>query len=357
MKIFAPFRRIFRPEPAPTPGMRLEGKAEPSDVSPKHSNIVEGGEWVEDWRKGKLRIRATFPSAETTRVAVRVAGEIVREVSARPVSDGKWAFSFAFGKSSLAHFPNRAQLALEIDGAVIPHASGPHAVTVEVPRGDGTLHQRLRDGHMIDKWGQLKLPIALKPEWARAVLSLYERFSDYFDERFGKRPFFIAGSLLGFARENDFLPFDDDMDIGYFSMRSTPEAVRDEMFEMLKSMLDDGWNVRVGHNGGFYKVTGEDADFDVFPSWSYDSRIWLPQSQSMPAKPDLMHPPAAAEFRGARIYVPNRVEEYLTHHYGPNWRVPDPHYLETKKPGVLKVLKRARLTEAQRNALKAMQQR
>src|SRR5690606_24928597 len=260
-------------------------------------------------------------------------------------------------KPALAHFPNPAELALEVDGALIPHASGRLSVPVEVPSGDGTLDQRLRDGYVIDKWGQLKLPISLRPEWAQTVLSLYERFSDYFDRRFERRPFLIAGSLLGLVRENGFLPFDDDMDVGYFSMLPSPEAVRDEMFDMLRAMLEDGWKVRLGHNGGFYKVIENDVDFDVFPSWAYKSRIWLPQSQSMPAEPDLMHPPRAVEFLGARVFVPNRAEDYLALHYGPNWRVPDPTYLEKKKPGVLKVLKRARLTNEQRSVLEAISRR
>lgn len=345
MKILARLRRRRRPQ---------------RDLPPEHGETrrqVDGGTWVEDWRRGKLRIRASFPSAAPAMVAIRLAGEVVREVPAALTEDGKCAFSFAFGKSSLPHFPNPAEIALDVDGAVIPHVSGRHSISVEIPRGDGTLHQRLRDGYVIDKWGQLKLPIGLKPEWAKAVLILYERFSDYFDGRFGRRPFFIAGTLLGLVRDNDFLPFDDDMDVGYFSMLTSPEAVRDELFEMLKTMVEDGWNVRVGHNGGFYKVYGDGADFDVFPSWAYESRLWLPQSQSMPAGPDLMHPPKAVPFRGARVFVPNRPEDYLALHYGPSWRVPDPNYLETKKPGVLEVLSRARLTAEQRAALKALQRR
>lgn len=334
---------------------RSRRSSEPSP--PLLAPAVEGGKWTQDWHRGKLRIRASFPGNAPAKVSIRLAGEVVRQVPAPLSEDGTCAFSFAFGKSSLAHFPNPAELALEIDGAVIPHESGEHAISVEVPRGDGTLHRRLREGYVIDKWGQLKLPIALKPEWAEAVLVLYERFSDYLDERFGRRPFFIAGTLLGLVRDNDFLPFDDDMDVGYFSTRTLPEDVRDEMFEMLKTMVADGWTVRVGHNGGFYKVYGDGADFDVFPSWAYESRLWLPQSQSMPAGPDLMHPPKAVEFRGARVFIPNRPEDYLAHHYGPSWRVPDPSYLETKKPGVLKVLARARLTDEQRAALKTLQRK
>lgn len=363
MKILSHIRRFFGPESGSQrearradAGFRIEpgGVRQPERLQRR---VLEGGEWVEDWRKGKLRVRAKFPSDAPKRVSIRLAGEVAREVPAEPGEEGICSVSFAFGKSSLAHFPNPAELELEVDGAVIPHTSGRHTVAVEVPRGDGTLHQRLRDGYVIDKWGQLKLPIALKPEWANAVLSLYVRFADYFDRRFEQRPFFIAGSLLGLVRENGFLPFDDDMDVGYYSMLTSPEAVRDEMFEMLRAMLEDGWDVRLGHNGGFYKVVEDGVDFDVFPSWAYESRIWLPQSQSMPAEPDLMHPPRAVEFLGARVFVPNRAEDYLALHYGPNWREPDPTYLEKKKPGVLKVLKRARLTEEQRSALEALRRR
>jgi hypothetical protein len=318
---------------------------------------VEEGAWTTDWRRGKLRIHGTFRISECTTVVIRVAGEIEKQVSVAPPVEGLFSFSFAFGKSALVHFPSSAGISVEVGERVIPHESGQHFFTVEVPNGDGTLHRRLDEGYVIDKWGQLKLPIALKPEWSHNVLTLYQEFSAYFENHFGKRPFFIAGSLLGLIRENNFLPFDDDMDVGYFSTFRRPESVRDEMFEMLKLMIGDGLEVRIGHNGGFYKVGSPDADFDVFPSWHYKGRVWMPQSQSMPSDATLMHPPRPVDFLGTHVFVPNRPEDYLALHYGEDWRVPDPHYLERKQPGVLKVLRRVRLTIEQRQALAELQRK
>lgn len=319
-------------------------------------DAVLEGTWSTEWRKGKLRVFGSFHAPQHALVTLRIGPDITKLVPAAATPDRGYLFTFAFGKSTLVHFPNPAELSVEVDGRPLLHQGAEQTVTVEIPKGDGTLRKRLDDGYIIDKWGQLKLPISLKPEWAERTLALYEAFSDYFESRFERRPFFIAGSLLGLIRENSFLPFDDDMDIGYFSPLTEPEAVRDEMFEMLIAMAKDGQRVRVGHNGGFYKVGTAEASFDVFPSWHYGDRIWMPQSQSMPSDPTLLHPPKPVEFLGARVFIPNRPEDYLALHYGENWRVPDPHYVERKAPGVLKVLSRARLTDEQRRVISNMRQ-
>ena len=312
---------------------------------------MEDGVWSTEWRKGKLRIYGTFRASRPALVTIRIAPDVTKRVPAVESAEGLFSFTFAFGRSSLVRFPNSADIDLEVEGAALAHSSGPHHFQVEVEQGDGTLRRWLDDGYIINKWGQLKLPISLKPEWGRQVLALYEEFSDYFEDRFQRRPLFIAGTLLGLVRENNFLPFDDDMDVGYFSDLTEPEAVRDEMFEMLKTMKRDGLQVKVGHNGGFYKLGSSGVDFDVFPSWYYRDRIWHPQSESMPSDPSLMHPPRPVDFLGARVFIPNRPEDYLALHYGENWRIPDPHYVERKAPGVLKVLSRARLTDEQREEI------
>src|SRR5690606_40481147 len=92
---------------------RSRRSSEPSP--PLLAPAVEGGEWTQDWHRGKLRIRASFPGNAPAKVSIRRAGEVVRQGPAPLSEAGTCAFSSAACTSSLAHLPNPPALALEID--------------------------------------------------------------------------------------------------------------------------------------------------------------------------------------------------------------------------------------------------
>jgi hypothetical protein len=208
----------------------------------------------------------------------------------------------------------------------------------------------LEEGYFINKWGHLKKPIALKPQWKIDIIRAYADFAAFCAMNLEFRPFLIAGSLLGIIRDGDLLPHDDDIDVGYFSLQRHAEGVRNEMLSRMIALARAGWRIKPSHNGGSFKViAGKGLSFAVFPSWWEEDHVWLPQSQSMPDGSSLLHPSIASEFMGHSIFIPNRSEDYLAHHYGPTWRTPDPNYVERKKRGTLRTFKRARLTKKQRD--------
>jgi pyruvyltransferase len=319
------------------------------DRGPTPGEVRPAGRFrVGRWRR-KLVVAGTVKASERE-VYIAINGRIIRVVNtsaSRGQPQGN--FKFAFGASVLGLLPPNAFVSVSSRGGLLASEMGGWSWPLIRSKGTGAIFDRLKQGWTIDKWGQIALPISEKPAWRQAVLEAYQRFAYYAENRFDKKMYFVAGTLLGAVREGNFIAHDDDMDVGYFSNHTKAENVRDEMFEMIRRIRADNWRLRIAHNRGFFQIFAGvgDAKFDVFPAWHEGGYIWMHNSQRIPAPPEMMIPPRCAPFLGRSVLFPNQPEAYLAHHYGPTWRVPDKHYQETKQPGVLEGLRRARLTPSQ----------
>ncbi len=314
------------------------------------------GRFTVGWRGVKLKVAGWIEPSETE-VFLSLDGRIVAAAKAQPSArrPGKHAFRFLLGATVLKRAPTGFDVRVSSRLGMLTDRRGMTARRVESPMGvtSPTLFDLLSQGWTLNKWGQIALPISEKGAWKGRVLKRYVQTARFMEDRFAIRPFLVAGTLLGIVREGDLIAHDDDFDAGYFSRETTAEAVRDEMFAIIRIMREAGLRARPAHTRRFFKVGPGSSKLDFFPSWFENGHVWMPNSQMMSATADLMHPPREAEFLGRKVWLPNQPEAYLALHYGETWRTPDKHYREVKPPGVMDGLRRVQLTDDQMQAIGA----
>ncbi len=159
----------------------------------------------------------------------------------------------------------------------------------------------------------------------------------------GYRFFFSCGSLLGIVREGGMIPHDLDLDIALepgpdFSWEALDGLLKAAGFIRQRSFLLDG---EVLESTWFYKHVGVDiytfhregenmvSPFFYRRSQERYSERWEHDFAEM-VDPHYLcvekKPVRAADGQVFEVSVPDNYEAVLAANYGPNWRVPDPHW-------------------------------
>jgi len=85
----------------------------------------------------------------------------------------------------------------------------------------------------------------------------------------------------------------------------------------------------------------------VHSFWLQNGRIWAHNDFCARGTREQYVPATEKTFKGFTAYVPADPEAYLSAHYGPGWKVPDPGFVNTyedKDPEVLAGLAKALMT-------------
>ncbi len=152
-----------------------------------------------------------------------------------------------------------------------------------------------------------------------------------------------GGTLLGLVREDRFLDWDGDVDIGIQAERWNPfllDAFKRVGFTirhapvwnldwMLKYVGEEarGKTIKVAMNLGstrvglhlYRKGVNEYQDRSFYTI--YNNRMFNIKNDLLELSP--------AEFGGISLHVPSYSEDYLAYLYGPSWRIPKPKYIGT----------------------------
>ena len=141
----------------------------------------------------------------------------------------------------------------------------------------------------------------------------------------GARPFLAYGTLLGWARENDFIPGDVDIDVGIFADELGADAIA-------VCLSRAGFTItRRAHPAcpdvikSRHVKTGIDFDVVIFirtPAAFHTHWHQWGERVRRVRQPFELRP---AEFHGVELFVPDPPEAFLDQNYG-DWRTPSEFY-------------------------------
>ena len=157
------------------------------------------------------------------------------------------------------------------------------------------------------------------PMDASVAGALLREAKQIFDEH-GVVFFLRQGTCLGAIRDNAFITWDDDLDVGsIFGMHGFDERLVDPV---AASFRDRGFYVKKGSFAGETWLglmkDGIRIDWVCFRDRN-GSIIHFP---GVPIPVGLFRNLKEIEFIGEKFLVPNPPEEYLSYKYGPDWRTP-----------------------------------
>ena len=288
-------------------------------------------------------------------IELRLDGKAVRKETLN-ANKAVARFSYLIGRDALDLFATNAELTVSApDGAQI--GAG---ITVSVPHGNGTLHDVLADRGLLEKKGGLRPSADTLLARQTAYLALYARVRDACHAE-GRPLLILYGTLLGQHRSGDFIPGDDDFDVGYPTDQTTPAAVKADAIALMTALVRRGFTVSLNAEGKPFRISDAEAGpgvhLDNRPVFTTgDDHVWLHKHARLPLPMSDFFTPSNGVLREAPVLTPAHPEAFLAGYYGAGWKVPDPSFSNASKSPpafLLKTLAQVCLTLSEQKALKA----
>ena len=267
-------------------------------------------------------------------------------------------YKFTVKRPGLLHFPARGRLQVRTSDHSYLLSKGSPELILEIPHGRGDIGDILEDGIFLEKKGELPATLRELARRQNSYLKLYAKAREFFREELNLELFLMYGTLLGLYRDGDFIPGDDDFDVGYFSQEQDPLAVKEEVMALIVKLVQGGFTVGFNQAGRPFRLRGLTDDplthLDVRPLWFQEGMIWAHDRTCPSCTEQDFLPVRKALFRGTEVYIPQHPDRFLEAYYGPGWKTPDPSYTTDLfvDPRVTKNLARLCLTLADYRKLK-----
>lgn len=296
-----------------------------------------------------LAIDGIVPEPRHSAVELYLNGLLLRTVNLTQL-DYFRQFNVTIKRNAFDRFPNESTLEVRTqDGESLSGPGGAPSLTIRVPHGDGTILAIIEEGGKLDKKGEIRPSVLDMRRRQDRDLEIYSSVREFFEHRLGRSLFLLYGTLLGYHRDGDLIPGDDDFDAGYVSDRHDPVAVKEEAKEIIIELIRAGFTVSFNRKGRLFRIQLERTEvdgchIDIHPIWFQEGRVWIHNLVSMPSIRDDFLPVARGQLRGVPVSAPRRAETFLRGNYGPGWTTPDPgfrYYPSEVDPYVLRNLERA----------------
>jgi tetratricopeptide (TPR) repeat protein len=271
-------------------------------------------------------------AADEDLIEIRLDGEVIRRLNVG--GDGFFpTFAITVQRETIDRFPTDAELTVTTpSGRALSARGSGTALRLEIPHGSGQLLDELRDGATMNKKGVISATEEGLRERQSAYLELYADLRRFFAEELGKPLMLMYGTLLGYHRDGDLIPGDDDFDAGYISDEHDPIAVKEETKRVIATLVRAGYLVSFNRRGRLFRAQRGDGELpelhiDLRPLWFEDGDVWVHNHASFPATVDHFLPVETGTLRGVEVDVPRDTDHFLRGHYGPGWKVPDPGFV------------------------------
>lgn len=129
-----------------------------------------------------------------------------------------------------------------------------------------------------------------------------------------------GGALLGAYRDNDWISYDDDIDLTIFE-----EDWRDQVAALRSRFINCGFIVHESGNKVSRLTLFREREQIGLYGWYLDSsyeegKYRLRPTERIPVR--FFENKKYMEFKGMTFCIPNPTEEYFVWRYGENWRIP-----------------------------------
>ncbi len=289
-------------------------------------------------------------------------GTVLR-IETLSVRNGTASFRMILSREVLEAFPTsgllRARLIDGADGSILATPEGGIGWRTTMPHGQGTIDKIISERGSLDKKGRFRLNSVELDARQTAYLDLYSELKDVYAREFNRPLLILYGTLLGQLRSGDFIPGDDDFDVGYPSSETTPETVRDEAISQMSRLAELGYVIVLNEFGRPFRIRARDGaawvHLDNRPVFApQQGEVWLHKHAALALDLSLFSEPETAQMRGVDVRRPHQPERFLEAYYGANWRVPDPSYSNTGRSlpeNARKALHQICLSDAQQRDL------
>ncbi len=238
-------------------------------------------------------------------------------------------FWFAIHPSLVKLIPENTILKVkDADGRPLPIAKTALISPIGSATDEGAaLLELLAKGHLVDKWGALKIPFSAESEKRERYAEEMRRTIDFFDRR-GLVAFPHYGTLLGLVREGKFIDHDDDVDLSIAIYDSSLIKIVDKYYDIVESLIDEGHRVDLIETGQIhFREKGSTGPLlDIFLTWGtnefeFNTYFGVVGNLSSPLSFK------DAELEGQKVKIPTLAEEVVELTFGPNWKTPDSSFV------------------------------
>lgn len=193
------------------------------------------------------------------------------------------------------------------------------------------LQRKLAEGQVFNKAGKIGfLPKDEDTAWQDGVLSLYGEVAKVIQSVTGSEAFLYSGTLLGYVRENGFIPHDKDMDCAYLSQTATAQEARAEFVKVGEALVAAGYQVTP--KASCIAVRDRHGSRDMVdiahlfrkPNGFVGFPFGTVGVEEVPAEDFL--PVQESTLSGHPVNVPSHPDRIVAHVYGDDWRIPNPDF-------------------------------
>lgn len=274
---------------------------------------------------------AAFPRNDVTSFEIKIDGLTLRAVNVSDKNNSS-RLKYIIPRSTVDQFPINSCITLVSSDGEYFENEGEPVTYISVPHGNAEIKSYLKQGHVLTKKGTIPDPEDIVFLNHKQYLSIYDKARKDFKKVVGYDLFVLYGTLLGFVRDGDFIPGDDDFDVGYWSTKSNVKALKREINDIVISLLSLGWDISMNGRGKPFRMSlpGSKLHLDVRPVWLEKNKVWAHKEAVLPLKESDFLPLKTINVRDEEILIPANSEKFLYEYYGKGWSVPDSSYVHDK---------------------------